>query len=278
MSRALADLGGTSRQALAASRAALDAALKGKSESEVAKFAAELFTALSALDASAPLRRALTDASREAKDKAKLVTDLFAKSASSVAPLVGELAGLKWSKPGDFANAIEQLAIETEASSANLAGELDRLEEELFAFSKVVASDDELRQALSSGKYSSEGKRVLVAKLFGGKVSPASGRMLGHLVSGFRGRNFEGTVAFYIKATAARRDRVIATVKSAIALTETQKEKLAATLAAKIGQPVRLNVEIDSTVIGGISIRFADELIDATIVNRLAEASRALAG
>ncbi len=278
MSRAFADLGGTSRQALAASRAALDAALKGKSESEVAKFAAELFTALSALDASAPLRRALTDASREAKDKAKLVTDLFAKSASSVAPLVGELAGLKWSKPGDFANAIEQLAIETEASSANLAGELDRLEEELFAFSKIVASDNELRQALSSGKYSSEGKRVLVAKLFGGKVAASTGRMLGHLVSGFRGRNFEGTVAFYIKATAARRDRVIANVKSAIALTDSQKEKLAAALAAKIGQPVRLNVEIDSTVLGGISIRFADELIDATIVNRLAEASRALAG
>ena len=278
MSRVLADLGGTSRQALAASRTALDAALKGKSESEVAKFAAELFTALSALDASAPLRRALTDASRKAEDKAKLVTELFAKSASSVAPLVGELVGLKWSKPGDFANAIEQLAIETEASSANLSGELDRLEEELFAFSKIVASDNELRQALSSSKYSSEGKRVLVAKLFGGKVSASTGRMLGHLVSGFRGRNFEGTVAFYIKATAARRDRVIATVKSAIKLTDSQKEKLAATLAAKIGQPVRLNVEIDHTVIGGISIRFADELIDATIVNRLAEASRALAG
>ncbi|MFN9960266.1 MAG: F0F1 ATP synthase subunit delta [bacterium] len=45
-----------------------------------------------------------------------------------------------------------------------------------------------------------------------------------------------------------------------------------------MGQPVRLNVEIDPTVIGGLSIRFADELIDATIVNRLAEASRALAG
>jgi F-type H+-transporting ATPase subunit delta len=71
---------------------------------------------------------------------------------------------------------------------------------------------------------------------------------------------------------------MIANVKSAIALTDSQKEKLAATLAAKIGQPVRLNVEIDPTVIGGISIRFADELIDATIVNRLAEASRALAG
>ena len=38
MTRAIADLGGTSRQSLAAARSALDAALKGKSEGEAAKF------------------------------------------------------------------------------------------------------------------------------------------------------------------------------------------------------------------------------------------------
>jgi F-type H+-transporting ATPase subunit delta len=278
MTRAKADLGGTSRQSLAAARAHLDGALKGKSESDAAKFAAELFKVLSALDSSAPLRRALTDSSRAVNDKIKLVSDLFTANAPNALNLLSELAGMKWSKPGDFADAVEQLAIEAEATSANFSGELDRLEEELFGFSRVVATENELLQSLSSNKYSAEGKRVLVAKLFGGKVSPATSRMLGHLVSGLRGRNLEGTIAFYIKATAARRARMIANVKSAIALTDSQKEKLAATLAAKIGQPVRLNVEIDPTVIGGVSIRFADELIDATIVNRLAEASRALAG
>ncbi|MFM7889693.1 MAG: F0F1 ATP synthase subunit delta [Actinomycetota bacterium] len=278
MTRAIADLGGTSRQSLAAARVALDAALKGKQESEAAKFAAELFAVLAALDSSAPLRRALTDASRDAKDKAKLVTDLFAKSGGDVLSILTRLVEVKWSKPSDLANAIEQLAVEAEATSADLAGSLDRLEEELFGFSKVISADSELLQALNSNKYSAEGKRVLVAKLFGGKVAPATSRMLGHLVSGLRGRNLEGTIADYIKATAARRERTIATVTSAIALTDTQREKLAAALAAKIGQKVRLNVEVDPTVMGGISIRFADELIDATIVNRLADASRALAG
>jgi F-type H+-transporting ATPase subunit delta len=77
---------------------------------------------------------------------------------------------------------------------------------------------------------------------------------------------------------AARRERIIAHVKSAISLSEAQKQKIADLLTLKIGQPVRVNLEIDNAVIGGVSIRFADELIDATIVNRLAEASRALAG
>ena len=149
------------------------------SASDVTKFATELFSVLKTLDSSTPLRRALTDASRDAKDKVKLVNDLFAKSAGSTLALLSELASLKWSRPSDLANALEQLAIEAEATSANLSGDLDRLEEELFSFSRVVASENELLQSLSSNKYSAEGKRVLVAKLFGGKVSPATSRMLG---------------------------------------------------------------------------------------------------
>jgi F-type H+-transporting ATPase subunit delta len=278
MTRELMEMGGTSRQAILAARASLDLALKGKSESEISKFASELFTALAALDSSAPLRRSITDVSRDAKAKSQLVSEVFSKGAPTVIGLLGELSALKWSIPNDLVDTLEQLAVEAEASAANVSGELDRLEEELFAFSRIVADDVELRQALSSNAYSSEGKRVLVAKLFGGKVSPTTGRMLGHLVSGLRGRNLEATIDFYIKATAARRNRTIALVKIAVGITDAQREKLAATLTAKIGQPVRLNIEIDPSVIGGISIRFADELIDATIVNRLADASRALAG
>jgi F-type H+-transporting ATPase subunit delta len=151
------------------------------------------------------------------------------------------------------------------------------MEEELFAFSRIVVGDAELRQALNSTKYSSEGKRVLVAKLLGSKISASTTRLIGHLVSGLRGRNIESTINFYSAAIAARRERVIAHVRSAVVMTDAQKEKLTKTLSQKIGQPVRLNVEIDETVLGGLSIRFADELIDATIVSRLADAGRALA-
>jgi len=276
---AQSELGGTSRQSLSAARTALDNSITGLSTGDLAKFASELFAVLSALDSSAPLRRAMTDASRSDSDKLALVFDLFAKSVGkSVADLVASLTHMKWSKPSDIANALEQLAIEAEATASNLAGELDRLEEELFAFAKIVASDGELRESLSSNKYSSEGKRVLVAKLFGGKVAASTNRMLGHLVSGLRGRNIEGAIAFYAKATAARRNRLIAEVRSAVALSDKQREILTSALAAKIGQPVQVNIEVDPTVLGGLSIRFADELIDATIVSRLAEASRALAG
>ena len=278
MSRAMAALGGASRQSLIAARKSLDELLKGLSAADASALSAHLFTVVTTLDSSTPLRRALTDNSRDANSKAELAKDLFGKSTSDLAiKLLINLTALRWSSPSNLGDVIEQLAVEAEASVANQNNELDRLEEEIFQFSRIVASDLELRQILNSAKYSGEGKRVLVAKLLASKVSPSTSRLLAALVSGMRGRSIERTIAFYASAAAARKMRVIAHVKSAVELSQGQKDKLASSLSGKIGQPVRLNVELDPKVLGGLSIRFADELIDATIVNRLADAGRALA-
>ena len=278
MSRAMAALGGASRQSLIAARKSLDELLKGLSAAEASALSAHLFAVVATLDSSTPLRRALTDNSRDANSKAELAKELFGKGASDLAiKLLINLTALRWSSPSNLGDVIEQLAVEAEASVANQNNELDRLEEEIFQFSRIVASDLELRQILNSPKYSGEGKRVLVAKLLASKISPSTSRLLPSLVSGMRGRSIEKTIAFYASAAAARKMRVIAHVKSAVELSQAQKDKLASSLSGKIGQPVRLNVELDPKVLGGLSIRFADELIDATIVNRLADAGRALA-
>ena len=278
MSRAIAALGGASRQSLIAARKSLDELLKGLSPADASALSAQLFAVVTTLDSSTPLRHALTDNSRDANSKAELAKELFGKSASDLAiKLLINLTALRWSSPSNLGDVIEQLAVEAEASVANQNNELDRLEEEIFQFSRIVASDLELRQILNSPKYSGEGKRVLVAKLLASKISPSTSRLLPSLVSGMRGRSIERTIAFYASAAAARKMRVIAHVKSAVELSQAQKDKLASSLSGKIGQPVRLNVELDPKVLGGLSIRFADELIDATIVNRLADAGRALA-
>ncbi len=278
MSRAMAALGGASRQSLIAARKSLDELLKGLSAADASALSAHLFAVVTTLDSSTPLRRALTDNSRDANSKAELAKELFGKSTSDLAiKLLINLTALRWSSPSNLGDVIEQLAVEAEASVANQNNELDRLEEEIFQFSRIVASNLELRQILTSAKYSGEGKRVLVAKLLASKVSPSTSRLLAELVSGMRGRSIEKTIAFYASAAAARKMRVIAHVKSAVELSQAQKDKLASSLSGKIGQPVRLNVELDPKVLGGLSIRFADELIDATIVNRLADAGRALA-
>lgn len=278
MSRAMAALGGASRQSLIAARKYLDEALKDTSPADASTLSAQLFAIVTLLDSSTSLRRAMSDNSRDSKSKATLVSELLGGTNSVLTiELVSKLTALRWSSPSNLGDVIEQLAIEAEASVANQNGELDRLEEEIFQFSRILAGNLDLRQVLNSTKYSAESKRVLIAKLLAAKVTPSTARLLAELVSGMRGRSIEKTIAFYASAAAARKMRVIAHVKSAVELSQGQKDKLASSLSGKIGQPVRLNVELDPKVLGGLSIRFADELIDATIVNRLADAGRALA-
>jgi len=184
MTTALSALGGASRQSLATARTSLDSVLKTLSSADVPALASDLFAVVAALDSSTPLRRAITDGSRDAAAKSKLAAELFGKSISTHAlRLVSELAALRWSSPSNLGDVLEQLAVESEASAANTAHELERLEEELFSFSRIVVSDGELRQALNSHKYSGEGKRVLVAKLLGSKIAASTTRVIGHLLS-----------------------------------------------------------------------------------------------
>ena len=59
----------------------------------------------------------------------------------------------------------------------------------------------------------------------------------------------------------------------AVALTDEQRGRLAAALAAAYGHDVHLNVVLDPQVIGGMSVRIGDELIDGSVASRLAEAA-----
>ena len=66
-------------------------------------------------------------------------------------------------------------------------------------------------------------------------------------------------------------------VRSAIALTSAQGDRLRAALGKELNREVSLDLSVDASVIGGIEIQFDDDMVDGTIARRLAEAGRKLA-
>ena len=271
-------LGGSSRQSLVAARSALDASVKGASAASASDLSSHLFLAAEVIAGNTSLRRAITDPARDKAAKAALAKDLFSKSTGTLAvSLLSELSGLRWSATKDLVYATEQLAIEAEASAANIAGELDRVEDEFFETSRVVADNFELRKALVSVG-STAAKSALIADVLGKKASASTIKLASALVASLRGRSIEAAFADYLFGLANRRNRLIAVVRTATALTDSQASRLATTLEKKVGQPIRINVQIDPTILGGVSIKFADELVDGSVVNRLAKAGRALVG
>ena len=271
-------LGGSSRQSLVAARAKLDAAVKGATADSAAKLSSELFLAAEVLASNVPLRRAFADMSRDAASKGTLVKDLFGKTLGSAAlTVLTDVATLRWSAGGDVVYVLEQLAIEAEGTAANINGELDRVEDELFEISRVIAENFELRKALV-GPGSTSAKSTLVSDVLGKKASESTVRLAAALVTSLRGRSIEAGFADYLSALANRRNRLIANVRVAVAITDTQKVRLAQAIEKQVGQPIRVNIQVDPTLIGGVSVKFADELVDGSISNRLAGAGRALAG
>ena len=271
-----AHFGGSSRKSLVASRVLLDAAVKGADAHSASALSSELFFVADVLSTNIAVRRALTDPSRDGTAKAAFTDDLLGKKIGALAlGLVTELSSLRWSSPKDLVLVVEQLAIEAEASAANIAGELDRVEDEIFTAATAFASSSELRKALTSD--ATNAKATLVADILKG-ASGSTVKLVSQLVNAWRGRSIESAFADYQWALAARRNRVIAHVRVATPITQAQLDRLTATLTSKVGQPVRINVEIDPSVIGGVSVKFADEMVDGSVSNRLAGAARALAG
>jgi len=271
-------LGGSSRQSLVAARAKLDAAVKGATADSAAKLSSELFLAAEVLASNVPLRRAFADMSRDASSKGTLVKDLFGKTLGSAAlTVLTDVATLRWSAGGDVVYVLEQLAIEAEGTAANINGELDRVEDELFEISRVIAENFELRKALV-GPGTTSAKSTLVSDVLGKRASESTVRLAAALVTSLRGRSIEAGFADYLSALANRRNRLIANVRVAATITDTQKVRLAQAIEKQVGQPIRVNIQVDPTLIGGVSVKFADELVDGSISNRLAGAGRALVG
>lgn len=270
-------LGGSSRASVLTLRKSLAEVVEKQSATDAAVFATNLFTILSVLSTSIGVRRALTDNSRDASAKAELILNLFGKNISSPAQsLLALAASLRWSSPGEIADAIENLAVEAEAAAADKNGELERLENQLFDFARVLRANPELRQALNTSADTDQGKIFLLDSVVKGKYVNSTLNLLRRVVSLRRGRSIDSTLAAYSHYVSARKDRLVAHVKSAVELSDAQLTKLVAALSKQMGRDVHINVEIDPRVLGGISVRYADDVIDGTISNRLTQAGRAL--
>jgi F-type H+-transporting ATPase subunit delta len=271
-------MNGASRGALATARERLDA-LTDNTPVDVKALAAELAAVTSLLDRERSLRRALTDPAQPGTAKVALAERVLRGQVSEEAlDLISGIVRSRWSQPRDLADALEELANTADLIVAERAGTLDNVEDELFRFGRIVADSTDLRAALSDRAATDEAKAALVRSLLGGKVDKVTERLVERLVTYPRGRSLEAGLEALSRLAAARRDRVVAVVVSAVPLSAGQKQRLGVALARTYGRQVHLNLDVDPAVLGGISVRVGDEIINGTIADRLDEARRRLAG
>jgi F-type H+-transporting ATPase subunit delta len=239
----------------------------------------ELFAVVGLLDTQHGLRRALSDPGKPAAEKGAVAGALLhGKVTQRTEALVAAAAESRWASPGDMVDAIEQLAIEAMVLAADADNGLDELEDGLFRFGRVVAGQPELRAALADTSLPADRKGDLLDTLLDGKVAAVTLGLIRQMVMHPRGRSLTAALDLCAGIAARRREQLIAVVRSAVELSAAQRRRLAEALAASYGHHVHLNVVIDPSVVGGMSVQIGDELIDGTAATRLAEVRRKLAG
>jgi F-type H+-transporting ATPase subunit delta len=250
------------------------------------QLAKELFGILGTVDSSAGLRRALTDPSRNGDEKSALVRQLVGgKVSADAAEIAGGLASSRWATARDIGDALETLAAtvvisvaenKSAVSASGISG-LEELENDLFSFNQAVASNHEVQRALSEPQASAAAKATLAERLVPGASEEAK-VLITQAVTQPRGIRPTRLVERFAELAAKRQQRWIATVSVTRPLTATQLARLQAGLNALYGRELKVNVNVDPALIGGIRVQVGDEVLDASVVTRLGELQRQLAG
>lgn len=268
---------------------------------DLARVRGELRVLAEAVFGSEPLYDTLTDGAIPVATRRAVVEDLLSGAAPATVQLAGEAIANE--RSGEVPPTLEWLVERAEAEEraaeagqpafndppagrsaikARLDGfatalfqsledrsEVDEVEDELFRFARTVEGSAPLRGALTNPDVPVEVRQAVVTDLVGGKVRPATARLIAYTVGAARARGLVDLLDWLVERAAAERGLRVADVRAAVDLDEGQRQRLAAALSRMTGRPVELRVSVDPSLLGGLRVLVGDTVIDGTIRRRL---------
>lgn len=268
-----------SRDTYAAALEKLDGVARSADPGALATVGDELLSVGDLLGRESRLRRALADPARSGSDRRALLDGVVANAVGADArEVLGVIAGGRWSSSSELLDGVELVGVEAHLASADRAGDLDDVEDELFRFGQVVDGSPELATVLADPSKPAEQRETLVESLLDGKAKPATVRLARTALHGFGGRTFIGALTRLVELAADRRNQQVAYVTVATPMAEGEEERLGARLAAMYGRSISLKITVDPSVLGGVRVLVGSDLYDGTTLRRVSETRLALAG
>jgi F-type H+-transporting ATPase subunit delta len=148
-------------------------------------------------------------------------------------------------------------------------GELERVEDELYRFGKVLESNHELKQALSDRSIDKSKRAKVLEDLLADKVSSHTLGLLTFIVGQGRARQMPQILQQLSERAAEARNSVVAEVRSATPLDGRQRAALETALSKATGKKVEAKVIVDPSLIGGVVAKIGETIIDGSVKRRL---------
>lgn len=152
---------------------------------------------------------------------------------------------------------------------ATAEGALDQVERELFDVAKAFEANEQLRSTLTDTAIPVDRRQGVVEDLLGPRAHPVTTALVSFVVGAGRGRDLPDIVDALTKRAAENRKQAIAEVRTALPLSDDQKQRLASALSQRTGKNVDVRVVIDPSVLGGVVAQVGDEVYDGSVRHRL---------
>ncbi|WP_163552445.1 F0F1 ATP synthase subunit delta [Candidatus Frankia alpina] len=272
---------GASRHGLATARATLDEAtatpLGVVTPVDASRVADDLRAVADLLHREPTVRRALTDPGAPPAARTELAARLLGRQLEAVSLRIVQTAvSARWSRPVDLQYALLELSVEALLVEAERDRALEEVEDELFRFARILGQNPQLALALTDPAAPASVKNALLARLLSGRAHPVTLRLAQQAAADRIHGDVERRLSDFSRIAAARRGRVVAIVRTAVPLTDEVIARLGVAISRYFGRQIQLQVDLDPDLLGGVVVKVGDEVVDGSVLRRLAAARRAL--
>jgi F-type H+-transporting ATPase subunit delta len=163
---------------------------------------------------------------------------------------------------GRYAIALFDLALEED--------KLGEVEAALARIGSLMKDSPDFARLVRSPVFSSEEQsRALAAIAKHTEISGLTANFLQLIAKNRRLFALRDIIEGFRRLVADYRGEVTADIVSAVPLSEAQTEELRATLKAKTGKNVTLNVSVDRAILGGLIVTIGSRMVDTSIRSKL---------
>lgn len=167
-----------------------------------------------------------------------------------------------------YAQAIFKLAVQQKALKSW---------SETLQLMQAIAADDTMRVAIDNPSLTITQTAELFIHVCGDHIDEQAQNVVRLLAENNRLQLLPEIAVLYEALKADAENSIEATVISAHAVSDEQRDKIMAALKTRFGRDVKVHCEIDESLLGGVIIRAGDTVIDGSLRGKLAKFAHAIA-
>jgi len=161
-----------------------------------------------------------------------------------------------------YAQALFELASDQHETAA--------VEADLKRLKAMIAESRDLKLLIASPAFDAEAKqRGLTAVAEAAGLAATTRKFVGLVAANRRASALLAMIAAFERLAAEARGAISAEVTTALPLTDAQRSALADALRAALGKAPEIETRVEPAILGGVKVRVASRLYDASLKSRL---------